>query len=156
MNSPSSSTHFSFYLGTFSSIDLTICSPILKIYFKWKTLKDLHSSDHFPIALQLNTTKVIERRPKWKVSDADWTSYQLDINMDDLNTSDNCNERNSFLVETITRSANNYVPRTPETPKRCPIPWFSDEIKEALKARRKALALLNGIRLIFFFQIYDK
>lgn len=35
--------------GTFSCIDLTICTPILAQRLKWSTLSDVYSSDHLPI-----------------------------------------------------------------------------------------------------------
>ncbi len=38
--------------GTYTCIDLTICSPSLLLDYNWKVTEDLHSSDHFPISLE--------------------------------------------------------------------------------------------------------
>ena len=38
--------------GTFTSIDLTLCSPSLFLYFSWKVGPDPCGSDHFPIILE--------------------------------------------------------------------------------------------------------
>ena len=35
--------------GSFTSIDLTMCSPSLFMDFTWRVEEDLHGSDHFPI-----------------------------------------------------------------------------------------------------------
>jgi hypothetical protein len=40
--------------GTFSAIDLSMCSPSLFWDFDWKVHDDLCSSDHFPTCLQYN------------------------------------------------------------------------------------------------------
>lgn len=143
MNSPSSPTHFSSYLGTFSSIDLSICSPSVQTYFNWKTSSDLHSSDHYPIILNLCNNDVIERRPKWKLSSANWIAYQLEIDLGELNSFNNCDDRNSFLVKSILDAASKSVPKTKATPRRRPVPWFNNEIREAIRLRRKSLAVFK-------------
>lgn len=143
MNSPHSPTHFSSYLGTFSNIDLTICSPSVQIYFKWKTCSDLHSSDHYPILLELCNGTMNERRPKWKLSEANWTDYQLAVDLDNLNTFPNCDDRNSFLVKSILDSASISVPKTSARPKHRPVPWFNNDIRDSIRKRRKALAIFK-------------
>lgn len=143
MNSLSNPTHFSAYLGTYSNIDLSICSPIIESYFAWNTVNDLHSSDHFPIKISLNNSRTIERRPKWKIADADWASYQLNADLTNLNSFNNCDDRNSFLIKTIIDSATDSIPKTSSLPKRRPVPWFTDEIRDAIKTRRKSLAIFK-------------
>ena len=43
-----SSTYFHPASGTFTSIDLTICSPSLYLDFSWRVGPDPCGSDHFP------------------------------------------------------------------------------------------------------------
>ena len=44
-----SSTYLHPATGSYSSLDLTICSPGIFPDFNWKVFEDLHGSDHFPI-----------------------------------------------------------------------------------------------------------
>ena len=44
-----SSTYLHPATGSYSSLDLSICSPEVFPDFKWKVVDDLHGSDHFPI-----------------------------------------------------------------------------------------------------------
>ena len=47
-----SHTYFHSASGTFTSIDLTLCSPSLFLEFSWKVGPDPCGSDHFPILLE--------------------------------------------------------------------------------------------------------
>ena len=47
-----SSTYFHPASGTFTSIDLTLCSPSLYLDFSWRVGPDPCGSDHFPIILE--------------------------------------------------------------------------------------------------------
>ena len=47
-----SHTYFHSASGTFTSIDLTLCSPSLFLDFSWKVGPDPCGSDHFPILLE--------------------------------------------------------------------------------------------------------
>ena len=44
-----SSTYLHPATGSYSSLDLTMCSPGIFPCFNWKVVDDLHGSDHFPI-----------------------------------------------------------------------------------------------------------
>ena len=43
-----SSTYLNSATGSYSSLDLTMCSPGIFPYLKWKVVDDLHGIDHFP------------------------------------------------------------------------------------------------------------
>ena len=45
-------THFHSQMGTFTSIDLSLCSPNSVLDFSWRVLPDLHGSDYFPILIE--------------------------------------------------------------------------------------------------------
>ena len=45
-------THFHIQTGTFSNIDLSLCSPTCLLDFTWQVDGDRHGSDHFPIILK--------------------------------------------------------------------------------------------------------
>lgn len=62
-------THFSIPHRSFSSIDLTICSPNLTPRLKWYVHADLCSSDHFPIITTLNGQSTLPKTsiPSWNM-----------------------------------------------------------------------------------------
>ena len=46
-------THFHVQNGTFTAIDLSLCSSDSVLDFNWQVLPDLYDSNHFPILLEL-------------------------------------------------------------------------------------------------------
>ena len=62
--------------GTYTSLDLSICSPTIFMDFEWKVGDDLHGSDHFPIFLQNVGPPVLERVSRWKLRKADWNKFR--------------------------------------------------------------------------------
>ena len=63
--------------GTYSALDLAICSPDLFLDFNWKVCDDLHGSDHFPIVISETGPSVQERPRRWKLHKADWNLFQI-------------------------------------------------------------------------------
>ena len=45
--------HYSIAHGSFSAIDLSICSLQLIHKLAWETLPELHDSDHYPIKISI-------------------------------------------------------------------------------------------------------
>ena len=56
-----SSTYLHPATGSYSSLDLTICSPEICPDFNWKVVDDLHGSDHFPIQVSKKGSSVLQR-----------------------------------------------------------------------------------------------
>ena len=70
-------THINHQNGNNSSIDLSICSPIIDGYFEWDSADDVYRSDLFPIVIStLNNTFTTHQRPRWKLIEADWENYE--------------------------------------------------------------------------------
>ena len=70
--------------GNLSSIDLSICSPIIDGYLEWDTADDVYRSDYFPIIIWiLNNIFIAQRRPRWKLSMANWENYENDLNLNE-------------------------------------------------------------------------
>ena len=122
-----------------SAIDLTISTPGLALRSVWEVLADTHGSDHYPILTSI-LPPVAETQPScdpshWVFSKADWEQFDelcLErINEDILEEGD---PLQSF-VEHITKAANDSIPRATTIPKKSN-PWFDEECREALKARR--------------------
>lgn len=86
-------THFNSYSGNFSAINLSICSSTLAHITTWNPLTSLHSSDHFPLLLNVETQneQASSKFPTWKIKEADWTKFtrlvnlQLPANTTDIN-----------------------------------------------------------------------
>ena len=130
--------------GSYSALDLTICSPDLFLDFNWKVSDDLHGSDHFPIILSENGPSVQERPRRWKLHKADWNKFQIccerSITPDAISDSDDPTE---ILTSLIYNAAKEAIPRTSTNPKHPSKPWYDDNCKEAIGDRKAALRAFN-------------
>ena len=72
-----SSTYLHPVTGSYSSIDLTICSPEIFPDFNWKVVDDLHGSDHFPIQVLEAGPSVQQRLQRWKLHKANWEQFRI-------------------------------------------------------------------------------
>ena len=52
--------------GSFSAIDLSLCSPTIFMDFQWEVSRDQCGSDHFPIFIKTLVPQVEDRTPNWK------------------------------------------------------------------------------------------
>ena len=71
-----SNTYFLSASGTFTSIDLTLCSPSLFLDFFWKVSPDPCGSEHFPIMLENDGPPFLENVQRWKLTKGDWDQFQ--------------------------------------------------------------------------------
>jgi ribonuclease HI len=131
--------------GTYTCIDLTICSASLLLDYNWKVADDLHSSDHFPIYLKNTSAKIDDTIPQWKLKKADWVKFEtlctIRINSNTiLNDDDPIRQFTSILIEIAEES----IPKSSPNCQRTPKPWFTKECKEAIKQRREALKKFNN------------
>ena len=86
-----------------------------------------------------------ERVPRWKLDKADWDLFQSLCSTELLpsifeDTDDPISEFTSIVHSIAERS----IPKTSTIPKRFNKPWFTDECKEAIKARKHMLNLFNS------------
>ena len=72
-----SSTYLHPATGSYSSLDLTICSPEIFPDLKWKVVDDLHGSDHFPIQVSEVGPSVQQRPQRWKLHEANWEQFRI-------------------------------------------------------------------------------
>lgn len=78
-----SHTFFSNAHKTFSCIDVLLTSANIPDRFQWEVLDDLHGSDHFPIMINIATSKVERtKRPKWILKNADWPNFSSNVTSD--------------------------------------------------------------------------
>ncbi|XP_055605828.1 uncharacterized protein LOC129753998 [Uranotaenia lowii] len=129
--------------GNMSALDLTMVSWELGPKFCWNVLDDCYGSDHFPILIKIqHPSPQNNARPRWKYDNADWPGYQLDV--DSLLSSHNpaCIPTFSTI---ILKSAEKHIPRTSGIPGKSAVPWWTPEVREAIKLRRKRLRTLKRI-----------
>lgn len=137
-------THFSTAFGTYSAIDISIASPILTTVFDWRIHFDLCSSDHFPIVLaQLQRNLIETRRPKWKIKNANWQLFSTLANIEKPSATKQIDQIVSEMAIKIIDAATETIPKTAHTPKRAPVPWWSEEVSRCIQNRKKALARFN-------------
>jgi hypothetical protein len=126
--------------GTYTCIDLTICSPSLLLDYNWEVADDLHSSDHFPISLKNTNVTIDDAIPQWNLKKADWAKFETlcttRLNRNTvLNDNDPIRQFTSVLIEIAEES----IPKSSTNYQRTPKPWFTKECKEAIRQRREAL-----------------
>ena len=141
-----SPTHFSTAYGTYSIIDLVFASPSIHDRFSFEVHPDLCSSDHFPIVLSDNRKIPLTRtHARWLVQKANWQLFEKlsFFNQSDDNESDIILKLENFNKKII-KAAEIAIPRSKTNPKRRSVPWWSKEIQNAIRDRRKSLRLFNA------------
>ena len=140
-NTRKSHTYLHPATGTYSAIDLSLCSPSLFTDFSWKVYDDLLGSDHFPILLQEHGPPLQHRVPRWKLHKADWALFQHlceeRLKPDVFKNCEDPAELFSDLLHDIAKAA---IPQSSTKPKRANKPWFDDKCKQAVKERKQALS----------------
>ena len=67
-----SRTYFHHASGSFTSIDLSLCSASVFLDFTWQVHSDECGSDHFPILLNIVKSMPKDNVPRWNLKKADW------------------------------------------------------------------------------------
>ena len=68
-------THFHLQNGSFTCIDLSLCSADIAGVFEWSVSDDLFDSDHFPIFLRLPDISPRLTRSRLMLEKANWTEF---------------------------------------------------------------------------------
>ena len=133
-------THFTTPTGQTSVLDLSLCSPQLAHLFSWTVDDDPAGSDHFPVWLKYQDRATLSSRPqRWNLRKANWSDFNT--RMEELVASP-ADSMESFTSK-ILYSATETIPRTTGMPRRPPVPWWTDECKEAIRARRRAFRVFD-------------
>ena len=144
MNDNKSKTYLHPATGSYSSIDLTLCSPVLLPNFTWKVTEDLCGSDHFPITFTSTQPSSSVRPQKWKFSKAIWNKFEIlceqTITHDKFG---DCDDPTKFFSSLLIDAAKQSVPQTSTNPKRPDKPWYNDDCKQSVKDRKQALRKFN-------------
>ena len=125
--------------GTFTAIDLSLCSPDILMEIDFMVESDSYGSDHFPIILKIGVS-LPDALPRWNFNRADWVQfYHLCKEQLTLDTIELYDEPIVLFTDVLCDVAKSCMPRaTAKQKKRCK-PWFNTECKDAMKARKSAL-----------------
>ena len=77
-----SSTRHDVHYNSSSAIDLTLCSPTLRLDYQWSVDENCHGSDHYPLHMKYVKNVPSSCLPKWKSSEADWKSFNTSTKVD--------------------------------------------------------------------------
>jgi len=139
------STRYDVDHKTWSAIDLTVVTANIAAQMQWQVHDDSWGSDHLPIITHLGLPPALEeeqtRKPTWNFAKADWPQYHqncLQINADDVKSEDPetfCQN----LTQSIINAARGAIPLTNPAKGKRTVPWWSKEICQARRRRKKAL-----------------
>lgn len=137
------STHFSAASGTFSSIDLSFCSPTIASSATWEVLDDLCDSDHFPIKIIADTdgNHSISIPDRWNLKTTNWQAYSDDIAREvrDLVLPENIDEAVTKVNSIILDAATIHIGKITASSKNKAVPWWNADCKNAIQASKRAL-----------------
>lgn len=140
-------THFHSATGTFTSIDLSLCSSSIFLEFRWSVLSDLYGSDHFPIIIKSDDSVPQPRLPRWRLDKADWQLFSdLSVPSRLLSDMENCDTAAQYFSDLLHSAGLQSIPRTRgRFPKR-PVPWWNADCTAAVREKRAAFSRLKRHR----------
>lgn len=122
-----------------SILDLTISNRDEWGDCKWKPLEDLANSDHLPIVFETlpRTNLELTCDLKYQENKADWNEFRKRSSRIVLSQID---QRSlTIFNKQILNIADRTIPKNSGKPRRRAVPWWTEEIKEAVKTRKRAL-----------------
>lgn len=137
-------THISVATGTLTSIDVACCSTEIIDQLDFSVLQDSYGSDHLPLLLTLpDTAHAIRTRPKWKIEEADWETFQTTVQFPLMPTA---TQQISSITQKILEAAEQTIPKTTGLVNKRAVPWWNQEVASAVKSRKKALRALQSAK----------
>ena len=126
--------------GSFTAIDLSLCSPCLYMDFNWNVHNDQCGSDHYPVFISISKLMPHNTIPKWKLQKAKWSEFQsLATDLLKKDRFEGVSDPISFFSKTLIEIATQTIPKSSANPKCVPKPWFNTECLKAVKTRKNAL-----------------
>ena len=111
--------------------------------FRIKVLPDLHTSDHYPILLELGDSDAEKKVPHFNYKKADWQSLRSECRntITPEHLSDPSYEGQDIMeviTTKLTQIANNNIPKTSNVKTKPSKPWIDEECKVLIRERKKA------------------
>ena len=133
-------THFTVPSGQTSALDLSLVSPQLAHLFNWTVHDDPLGSDHFPVWIQFQDSPDLGTRPqRWNLRKADWAEFQAVLENSFLSRVETSEMSVEDFTSLVLNSADGCIPKTSGQPRRTPVPWWTEECGDAIRARKRAL-----------------
>ena len=150
-------THYHVQTGTFSVIDLSLCSPDCFLDFSWYVMDEGLGSDHFPIFIDIVDEIATPRSPRWLLDKANWALFRtltfLEIDIEDFQSVDDALD---LLSKVIIDAAQKTIPRTSGKFKRRPVPWWNLQCRIARKAMRAAFTRYRKNQCSYYLICFKK
>ena len=136
LNDNEISTYYSKTHGTFSTVDVSICSPTIVDKFEWYVSDDLYSSDHFPIIVSFLRNNPGNNNPSYNINKADWEKYKLlTREIPPFEIMRDHNETNEFISKFIRNAADKAIPISKPHPNKQKVPWWSETLSELIEQK---------------------
>lgn len=117
-------------------IDLSFCSAELANKLNWSVSDDQHGSDHFPILIGTTPPPKTHRPARWKIHEANWDTFEEKLE-------DSIQPNHVYTIEELTESIKTAalvaIPKTSTEVSHRAVPWWNQNVAEAIKLRRKTL-----------------
>ena len=152
LNDGEISTFYSKAHGTYSSVDLTICSSNIVDKFDWNVLDDLYSSDHFPVLITVLGHTPAPPIERFNTNKADWSRYKFYTNqIQSFDNSVDHNETADFFTNFIKNAAKKSMPVTTAAvqPLKHAVPWWSDTLAQLVEEKHKIGRKLESLNKRF-------
>ena len=137
-------THFTVPSGQTSALDLSLASPQLAHHFTWSVHDDPLGSDHFPVWIEHQENPVLGNRPRrWNLRKANWVDFQSSLETALLTRAETYAMSAEEFTSLLLNSADGCIPKTSGQPRRTPVPWWTKECGDAIRARKRAFKLFD-------------
>jgi ribonuclease HI len=145
-----SPTHYHSQTGSFSAIDLSLCSSDVMLDFDFNVDEDLHGSDHYPIILTQTTPSApVDLPERFNFSKADWPLFKRLSDADmDVPLGVNISAFVTVVEDSIMNAATAAIPLKGNCSK-IPVPWFNEDCKVAKRERLRAQRALRRNHTVF-------
>lgn len=124
--------------GTYTHIDLTLCSPQIASQIQWLTHPDFSNSDHLPIVIGTDILlSTSTESPRWQLSKANWSSFRAALTLPEsfLSPTQAC----GTFTHAIITAAKTAIPLSQSCGRHKSAYWWNEKCSEARRNMRKAL-----------------
>ena len=134
-------THYHIQTGTYSVIDLSICSSDCLPDFTYAVSDSLCGSDHYPIhiGLSVEATCIPERPDLYDTNRADWGPFHtLTWTEASVETFHTVEELVDFIRTHFIAAANEAIVKKPTRYRKTPMPWWNFNLFTLVGAQKRA------------------
>lgn len=150
-------THYHTPSNSVSVLDLSLCSSDAFLDFSWRVTEDLCGSDHYPIVLASPEAVLSPCVPRWRVDRADWKSFRslskVECRIEEF---EGVEEAVDYFTNFLQWSAEQSIPQTSGVLNRRPVPWWSEECRQAVVERRRAFGRFRRHKTDYYRDEYKR